>query len=456
MKARPAVLLTRGAVVGVAAVMLILGACRGSGGERPAPTATTAAQTTPQATDTPVYGTPIAPPPTPLPIPRGTEDASTGIGVYPSALGFSDTLRGREYYGTVGVINGGPSEQKYRFETTGATAPWLTFVGADRTTPIQEVDVPARDRAQVIVKALVPPDIPNGDYGGIIRVLTTATIRSGAESSGAGVILGAEVVVVLAVTGTQKIDGQFIDAGASDVESGYPLRIQSQLANTGNVQVTATINVDILDAAGNPVDHITSSDQVLYPNDKKAIVTEWDTTGRTLGDRIGRVSIKFGDLDLGTKDVRFNIVPAGTYTRRGELDDVRLVNKPRAGDYAKLVAVFKNTGQIETKGKFVGELYLGDRLIEQLTSTEQLLLPGGAGDLDLLVRVPEDGRYRVTGKINYEGRETDVRDYTFRVGAEDGRPWLLIGAIVAAVVVVVAAGGAAGVWRWRRRGRPAS
>ena len=135
---------------------------------------------------------------------------------------------------------------------------------------------------------------------------------------------------------------------------------------------------------------------------------------------------------------------------------MQLVNKPRAGDYAKLVAVFRNTGQIQTKGKFIGELYLGDRLIEQLTSTEQLLLPGGEGDLELLVRVPEDGAYRVTGKINYEGRETDVRDYTFRVGDEGGRPWLLIGGSAAAAAIVVAAGGAAGVWRWRRRGRPAS
>ncbi len=453
MVGRPVRELARCALLGIVAASLAASAC--SDGDS-TPRAASPTAVPPDALATLDYGTPMAPPPTPLPVEQGIEDGSDGIGVYPSLVTFPDALRGREYFGTVGVMNGGPRERTYRFEAKGDAANWLAFVAADRTTALSEVTVPARDKTQVLIRAVVPPEVPNGQYTGTVGVLTTTTTREGSDTSGAGVTLGAEVSVALAVTGTQKIEGQFIDAAASDVESGYPLRIATRLTNTGNVQLNPTIDVEIVDAAGQPVDHFTSTDQVLYPNDDKQIVVEWDTTGRAVGERVGRVSAALGWVALGTKDVRFSIVPAGTYTRRGELDDVRLVNKPQAGDYAKLVAVFKNTGQIETKGKFIGELYLGDRLIEQLTSTEQLLLPGGAGDLDLLVRVPEDGTYRVTGKINYEGRETPVRDFTFRVGAESGRPMLLIAGIAAAVVVVVAAGGAAGVWRWRRRGRPAS
>ncbi|TAK64337.1 MAG: hypothetical protein EPO22_05965 [Dehalococcoidia bacterium] len=442
----------RCALLGVVAVAVAASACS-DGDSTPAAASPTAAAA--DAIPTLDYGTPKAPPPTPLPVERGVDDTSDGIGVYPAVVTFPNALRGREYFGTVGIMNGGPRERTYRFEAKGDAASWLAFVAADRTTALAEVTVPAHDKTQVLIRAVVPPEVPNGQYGGTVGVLTSTTTREGSDTSGAGVTLGAEVSVALAVTGTQKIEGQFIDAAASDVESGYPLRIATRLTNTGNVQLNATIDVQILDAAGQPVDHFTSTDQPLYPSDDKQVIAEWDTTGRATGERIGRVSVALGWLPLGTKDVRFNILPPGTYTRRGELADVRLVNKPRAGDYAKLVAVFRNTGQIETKGKFIGELYLGDRLIEQLTSTEQLLLPGGEGDLDLLVRVPEDGAYRVTGKINYEGRETDAHDYTFRVGDKGGRPWLLIGGIAAVAATVVAAGGAAGVWRWRRRGRPA-
>ncbi len=444
-------MLARGAIIAAIAATAIAVACRSSG-EEPTPTVTPGIEATPQATGTPVYGTPMALPPTPLPVERGVDDSSQGIGVYPALLSFPDTLRGREYFGTVGVMNGGSRALTYRFETVGDTAPWLSFVSLDRATPLSEIEVAPHDTTQVMVRALVPPAVTNGEYAGVIRVLTTTSAGADTESSGVGVNLGAEVSVRFAVSGTQRIEGQFIDAGASDVESGYPLRIQSSLVNTGNVQINPAIDVDIVDTAGNAVDHFSSADQVLFPNDRKQIITEWSTTGRTLGERIARIAVKYGALDLGTKEVHFTIVPVGTYTRRGELQEVRLTNKPQAGDLAKLVAVFNNTGQIETKGKFLGELYAGDRLIEQLSSSEQLLLPGGTGELEILARVAENGTYTVKGKVNYEGRETDVQSYTFRVGAQDGLSNTLKALIAAGAAAAILALGAGG-WMFRRRSR---
>jgi len=450
----PSILHARVAAGCLIAVAVFAAACSG-GGSRPSPTATVAVETTPQATASPVFGTPIAPPPTPLPVPQSTADSSEGIGVYPSMLGFPDALRGREYFGTVGVQNGGPRDHTYRLEAIGDTAPWLTFVSQDRATPLTQVDVQPHSSTQVLVKAVVPAGVPNGDYGGIIRVITTTTNRTGAESSGAGVTIGAELSVNLSVTGTQRIEGQFVDVGASDVESGHPLRILSSLANTGNVQVNPTIAVDIVGAFGNAVDHLAFAGDPVYPSDRKQITNEWPTQGKPVGDYIGRVSVKFGDLDLGTKEVRFSIVPVGTYSRRGELQDVHLANAPRPGELAKLVAVFKNTGQIETKGKFIGELYAGDRLLAQLTSEEQLLLPGGTGNLEMVTRIAANGTYTVKGKVNYEGRETDTQQFTFKVGTDAGTPiltWLLVAAGVAALIIVTGAAGWVARRRWRAAG----
>lgn len=444
-------LVARGTIVTVVAAAMLAAACSG-GDKTPTPTITPAIESTatPAGTTTPVFGTPIALPPTPLAPERGEADSSEGIGVYPAVVMFPDTLRGGEYYTTVGIQNGGPIEHSYTFETAGDTAPWLSFVSPDRTTNISEVRVAARGRAQVLVKAVVPPSVANGAYAGSIRVLTTTSTGPESESSGTGVRLGADVNVNLAVTGTQRIDGQFVDVGASDAESGYPLRIQSSLVNSGNVQVNAIIDVTIADAAGNPVDHFTSTDQILYPNERKQIVTEWDTTGKTLGERTAKISIKYADLDLGTKDVRFSILPVGTFTRRAELADVHLTNTPRAGELAKLVAVFQNTGQIQTKGKFVGELYSGDSLIASLTSEEQLVLPGGSADLDILTNVPKNGTYTVRGKINYEGRETEGRDFNFKVGDEGGTSALLLMLIVGGGIAAVLAAVTGGLMARRR------
>jgi hypothetical protein len=449
MKRMRGVGLTLGTVVIAVATAMLAAACSGGDG-KPTRSTTSTAAATPAGTTTPVFGTPIALPPTPLAPERGAADLSEGIGVYPAVVTFSDALRGGEYFSTVGIQNGGPIEHTYSFETAGDTAPWLTFVSRDRATGVNEVVVPPHGSTQVLVKAVVPPSAANGAYNGSIRVLTTASVGPNSESSGTGVRLGADVSVSVAVTGTQRIDGQFVDAGASDVESGYPLRIQSSLVNSGNVQMNAIIDVNIVDSAGNLVDHLTSTDQVLYPNERKQLITEWDTTGKAPGERTASISIKYADLDLGTKDVRFSILPVGTFTRRAELADVHLANSPRAGELAKLVAVFTNTGQIETKGKFIGELYSGERLIAPLTSEEQLLLPGGTGDLEILTTIPNDGVYTVRGRINYEGRETDAAEYTFRVGSSSGvstLTWILIAAGGIGAVVVVSAGG----WMARRR-----
>ncbi|HYM16528.1 MAG TPA: hypothetical protein VEZ14_13305 [Dehalococcoidia bacterium] len=441
---------TRAAIV--ASVMLGTIAC--SGGARRAPLAPTPSSApTVAATSTPVYGSPIAPPPSPLPVERGTADASDGIGIYPTLLSFPDTLRGRDYYGTVGVINGGPHDRTYRFETEGDAAAWLSFVTtSDRGATLREISVPAHGSVQVMVRADVPATVPNGQYTGLVRVITTGATNAGSSTRpGVGVNLGGEVSVALAVTGTERVEGQFISASASDVESGYPLRIQSSLVNTGNVQVNPTFDIAFNGFYGNPVDHLVTSDQTLTPNEHKQLIIEWPTSGKPLGLLVARIRVAYGSLDLGTKEVRFNIVPPGTFTRRAELASVRLVNRPQPGELAKITALFKNTGQIQTTGKFIGELYVGDRLIESLQSPEQLLLPGGSGDLEVLAHVVDKGTYTVKGKINYEGRETDVQQVSFKVGSGGGIPgWIVF--VASGVTAAVIAGG--GLWFARRRFRP--
>ena len=207
-------------------------------------------------------------------------------------LTFKDTLRGREYFGTVGIQNGGPREHTYRFETSGDTAPWLSFVstGTARRSSAR-VDVP-RNSTQVTVRAVVPPSVQNGDYGGTIRVLTTTTNRSGVESSGAGVTIGAELIVNLRHRHAE--DRRSVSSTRAHPTSNQATCCASRRrSNTGNVEVNPTIDVDIVDTAGNPIDHLTSSDLVVYPNDRKQIITEWEhdeqNAGRAHRPHLGEV-----------------------------------------------------------------------------------------------------------------------------------------------------------------------
>ena len=452
MKTMPDILSRHRAIAALVLAAALAAACGGGGkgGERPSVSPDTSIQT-PQAADT----TPTAQPPpaTPLAPPPATPSGAEAIGIYPTSLKFPYTLRGREYFGSVGLINGGPAERTYKFEMAGDAAPWLSLVSeADRTQVLNDVSVPPASTKRVILRAVVPPSVANGDYGGSIQVVTVAGGGT-SEGSGVGVSIGAEIQVSLAVTGTEKIEGAFIEAASQDVESGFPLRVYAALNNTGNVQMNPTIDVDILDAAGNLLDHLSSSDEVIYPSEQKRIISEWDTTGRAIGERTARVAVKFGALDLGTKEVRFKIVPAGTFSRRGELQSLQLVNRPLPGDMAKLVATFRNIGQIETKSKFVGELYLGDRLVAQVSSQEQLVLPSLTAGLEVVTQVTEKGQYTVRGKVNYEGRETDAQEFSFRVGPQGGGMPVWVWPLIAAGALAAAGVAAGAGWTaWRRKG----
>jgi hypothetical protein len=385
---------------------------------------------------------------------QGTPEASEGIGVFPASLSFDEALRGGEYFGTVGVINGGSEDRVYELEASGDVAPWITLVRSDdRTTTVNEVSVPGLGRSSVILKAIVPDSAPNGTYTGFVRVLTRPSSTDSFEQSGSGITLGAEVSVTLDVTGTQRVAGEFVDVAAADAETGFPVRITTTILNSGNVVLKPTIVVDIQSADGTPPEQLSFDDAQIAPGAREQLVREWDTTGLRPGARTARVHVVAGGLDLGTKELAINVLPAGTFTRSAELESIVLANSPQPGELAKLVAQFKNTGQIESRGKFVGELYMGDRLIDTLGSDEELVMPGGVTAIEFTARVDEKGEYTIRGKINYEGRETDEQSLTFKVGGGVGGVSPLLVA-AGAVAVVVAVGGGWGLMR--RRGRRAA
>jgi len=369
------------------------------------------------------------------------------VGVYPTAIGFEQTVRGGEYFRTIGVMNGSDSEQTFTFTVGGQAAPWLAIVDTqDRTRVLESVVAPPRGEARVFLRVRVPPDLPNGAYAGQVQVLTSLARAAASEGAGASVSVGAEVGVIFGVTGEQKIAGSLIDVAASDVEVGSPLDLRTTVQNSGNVQVTPQIELSVVDPQGAVVGGATFADEMVYPGETKVVTARWDTTGQRLGERVARVRVKFGDVDLGVQEARFNILAVGTLSRRGELEGLELQGKPAVGGVAKVIGDFRNTGQIDTRARLLAEVYRGSTLTQAANSEERLVERGATAPLELFVDVPTSGTYSVRAKVNFEGKETDVRELTFTVGGNGLPLWPIVGGLALAVIV---AGGVG--WGWRRR-----
>jgi hypothetical protein len=172
----------------------------------------------------------------------------------------------------------------------------------------------------------------------------------------------------------------------------------------------------VLDGDGNSiaVEKFNGNTNV-FPGEVGLIASEWDSSLLDTGDYQARVNVRFEDMEIGTRNIGFSVLPAGTLTRQGELRRMDLAVVPGPGELAKLNVIFRNTGQIDTKAKFVGEMYFNEKLLDVVNSEEFLVPTGEQATLVTFARVGEEGAYSIKGKVNFEGKETDLKEVSFDV-----------------------------------------
>jgi hypothetical protein len=326
---------------------------------------------------------------------------------------------------------------------------WISIHAVDdRSKQIDSVLVPARGEARVILRARVPTTAANGNYSGTVYFHAQQPLPGGGEGR-TSVSIGVATEVHLAVGGTQRLAGVVTDVYVTDTEATYPLRVTTAFQNTGNVLARPQIDLTVNDAAGNTRGRALFADWQFDPNENRSISANWDTTGLTEGEYLANVKVSLGGESIYERGLGFQILPRGTLTRMGALEKLVVAEAPRPGTVGKVVGTFFNTGLIDSRAKFVGELYRGSTLVDAVNSEERLVPYGEKADLEMFVRVHEDGEYRLRGKVNFEGKETETKEVTFSVGSGTRAPGEF--GVIAAVLVLVALIGAGTVALGRRK-----
>jgi hypothetical protein len=365
-----------------------------------------------------------------------------GIGIFPSNVVYRNVLRGGAYYQDIGLVNDSNVERTFRLETGGDVSPWVSFFDIrDRSKQITEVPVPANSSGHVFLRLLVPKDLANGQYRGYIQTLVT--VSGTVQGSSSIVNIGAQANVELTVTGTQSLAGTLVDLAVTDTEVGTPLRVRSVLTNSGNVAAQPELSIDLKAvvqgqasrAVGQPGMRKFVQEEQLFPGETKTLITEVPTDNVPPGNYVAAVAVRFDGVAVGDREASVSVHPRGALTRQGELLELRLLNEPKPNGIAKVAAVFINTGQIDSKAAFVGELYHGSDLIRAVTGLERTVSKGEQTTLELLMELPSKGTYRLIGKVNFEGHESDTKELTLNVGLSTGsaslNPWFLVAAATA-------------------------
>jgi hypothetical protein len=365
-------------------------------------------------------------------------DGASSIGIYPTRLDFESVLRGGVYFKTVGVITNSGSPATFTVSAAGDIAKWADFVDpTDLSRSLTQFT--AQPRGQVGLRIRVPARLANGTYRGVVRVLSQP-LPSGSASkavSNQDVKVGADIAVTVNVVGAQIIRGALLDSRAPQkIEAGYRSRLKSTVANSGNVQIRPNLSVTIRHGSAT-VATLGFQDRTVDPGSTASIETDWITTPATAtGDYIAHVTASAQGVPLGSRDVRFQVVPFGALRRNGVLESLKVTNKPGPGEAARVEATFRNTGSIETNAVLVGELDRNGHLVRGVTSAPEVVEVGDARTIEVFVNLDVKGHYTFRGRINFEGRQTDARTIAFGVGTQSSRvPGLLAAAAMLALII---------------------
>lgn len=383
----------------------------------------------------------------------GAPAQAQSIGISPGSLEVYSALRGGTYTQVLTIINGQSETLAFRLSPAGEAASWVTlYTEADPFVPISRIEAPPGQDTRFLVKVRVPETAPTRLHLAGVQI-QSAPVDEEEES---GVTGGFLVDVSIDVTGTQHLAGILTDVSVPDTEVGLPIRALMTFANRSNVVAEPEIDLLIVNEAGSLVGGLTEEQLPVDVDAEADLRAEWPTADQQVGLYRVRVTVRLQETQIYQEPFDVQLWPEGTFTRQGELDSLELGNEPQPGGIAEVVAVFRNTGEIETLATFQGQVSRGDVLVGTASSqAEVLVLSGESEELAVFVDVPEKGKYTLEGLVNYEGKETDPRAVTFKVPPDLGsgflgRPWWQwgIGSVLALVVVGVST---VEVRRWRRQ-----
>jgi len=346
---------------------------------------------------------------------------AVGLGVAPASFTVSDALKGAEYERTITAFNTADDDGDFELNATGPGSEWITFYRADDLeTPVTTIHIKGHDQQRILLKIKIAEDAANMDYTPTIYVQSVPPELEGVEGAVAQAVLRMPVKATIQVTGTQILKGTVRSITTSDTEIGYLLKIKVLFRNEGNVVANPKIAVAIT-KDGEPVDSFVHDETGIKPECEDTITVLWNTTGREIGDYTAGVEVSLGGEVLATRSLPFKILPFGTLTRQGELTSLTIEGDPVIDRVIKILAEFENTGKIDSRAAFKGELYRDNEFVDIIKSDEMIVEVGKTGQLTAYYKIPSSGSYVVKGSVLYEGKNTGTKEISFDVKSTNSK-----------------------------------
>ena len=227
------------------------------------------------------------------------------------------------------------------------------------------------------------------------------------EVSEAPAVLQMSTNATILVTDIPILNGTVKSITAADTEIGYPLKIKMGFLNGGNIIATPMISGSITKdrmLVNNTLVNNTLIDAFVYnktgitPHKIDTITVLWNTTGKETGGYNASVNVSLGDEALAKAVSHFMVLVPGTLTRAGVLKWIYIKGEPRVNHPVTAIACFQNTGEIDIKAKYKGELYRNGVFVDVIESDEKLIEINETYELVSYYNITTPGEYQIRGR----------------------------------------------------------
>ena len=165
--------------------------------------------------------------------------SAVSIGAGPSTIDFGKMVKGGYAEQTITVSTSGGEDLSCTIDYTGDIKDWMSSNKGNK------FDLPANSRLDIKAIIQPPAEINNGRYEGAIYIKAAPPTPT---QQGTGLTIGAgiKIKVTAEVTDQQITAYKLKRTTVTNTETGYPIKFNVIIQNTGNVKIKPEIKIEIL------------------------------------------------------------------------------------------------------------------------------------------------------------------------------------------------------------------
>lgn len=354
---------------------------------------------------------------------------AANVGVSPASIYFPDVLRGGYAERSVTVSADSIEPIGIQISTWGEAKDWINY-----SEDFFELVKDSPHQLNIFVTP--PDDIPNGNYTGFVRIMTSSLGES-IEGHAVGVVRSSlDLAITIEIVDSEIIQCKTSHFEVNSVEKGDDIVFIMDILNEGNIRINPRIVVDIWNSDQTEIiHHVDFSDQQVLPTREDKFLVRVPSGGFDVSQYWAEVSV----LDcFSSALLTFDVLGVGALSANGVL--LRILSVPNAsiGDTVLIEASFKNTGEKEVEAQFKGRITKNGKLVQILESPTSDVLINDIEKFPFYFTPQESGRYVIDGRVYYDSKKTFEKSAVIEImDYGKGYPYLLIIVYIILAVLII-------------------